>query len=213
MALYLVNAASHVALLRATRRHGVDDVGNGFDELPVLPVFDAHGEFVPSAEELVCIEQASPEFPEVLTRFTWRFKQLPLEKGGLDYECSLAATVANGPQNAATELLDMLCSSTGAVDYALRKSPLSCADCAICINKRSLGRLCALPTCGETLHRDGTALKLCSRCLRCGYCSREVRLYYPHATRTTPYSRILFCPMQHQVTDWKRHKKECKKKV
>lgn len=99
MASFVIETAACVALLRAARKHGVDDVGNGFDELPILPVFDAHGVFAPSTDEYVCMVQGIFDFPEVLTRFTWRFKPPQSDKDEClaDYACSLAATVANGP--------------------------------------------------------------------------------------------------------------------
>ena len=174
MAFRMVHRASFVALLRVARRHGMDDIGVGMDDLPFLPVFDAHLAFVPSSAELENLGEALGPFPEVLTHFTWRFKP---DAGDLDYECSLAETLAAAPVEAAAKLRAILGFGTSAADCgsAQLSLPHPCSDCPTCINKRALGRLCALPTCGQTLHHDGTALKLCSRCNRSGYCSKEVR--------------------------------------
>ena len=193
MAFRMVHRASFVALLRVARRHGMDDIGVGMDDLPLLPVFDAHRAFVPSSAELESMSEALGAFHEVLTRFTWRFEP---DAGDLDYECSLAATLAAAPPEAAAQLRRILGFGTDAADSgsAQLSLPHPRSECPTCINQRALGRLCALPTCDQKLYRDGTALKLCSRCNRSGYCSKEVHAPLPRCAVTTSDLCILPTP-------------------
>ena len=175
-----------VGLLRVARQYGFDDVGHGFDDLPLLSVFDAHGDFVPSAEELACLQQTFYGLPDVLPQFTLRFEHDADERFS-DYECSLAATLETAPEEAAAELRDIMGFGTAAASgNAQLNLPHPCSKCPNCISRRALGRLCALPTCTQTLSRDGTALKLCSRCRRSGYCSKEVRARLHALATTTP---------------------------
>ena len=214
-AFTILSHAANIAFARTV--HYDKDAGGAYASLAAAPMLDAQGAFVYSRhaeEETFGLHElpAHDELPPGLGQLTWRFEpappgQLPDEhrlmsgfyaalcgvaldelKTHMTWRvCSLAATLAAAPPEVAALARTSLAADSGAPPTPSQLD--SCATCPTCCAKRARGLLCGLISCDRPSGHDGAPLKVCSRCRVVAYCCKE-----------------------HQVSDWKRHKRaECKK--